>query len=178
MTGDRTDLGMDHWSGPLAAVLPDGVVFLVKKAPKSGEKVKVGSMIPNVLHVLTAAVKEKRCVAIRYHDQTHIRVIEPHAIYTAENGEIVVDGYQIRGYSSSGRQPPFWRPYRLKKISAVSLLKESFETRTGDGFASAKEKYRDKVLAMVDDRRQSFVFPSSVAPEEMGPHLPGNPHRR
>ncbi len=135
-------------------------------------------MIPNVLQILTAAIREKRRVAIRYHDQAHIRVIEPHAIYTAEHGEIVVDGYQIRGYSSSGRQPPFWRPYRLKKINAVSLLKESFDTRTEDGFVSDKERYREKLLAIVDDRRKSFAFTSSTLPEEMGPHLPGNQHRR
>lgn len=135
-------------------------------------------MIPNVLQMLTAAVREKRCVAIRYHDQTHIRVIEPHAIYTAGNGEIVVDGYQIRGYSSSGRQPPFWRPYRLKKISAVSLLKEPFQTRTEDGFVPDKERYRDRLLAIVDDRRRTFIPTSFGAPDEMGPHLPGSLRRR
>ncbi len=135
-------------------------------------------MIPNVLQVLTTAVKEKRCVAIRYHDQTHIRVIEPHAIYTAENGEIVVDGFQVRGYSSSGRPPPFWRPYRVKKISAISLLKESFQTRTREGFAPSKERYKDGLVAMVDDRRRSFVYPAVSLTEDMGPHLPSNPHRR
>ncbi len=139
-------------------------------------------MIPNVLQVLTAAVREKRCVAIRYHGQTHIRVIEPHAIYTASNGEIVVDGYQTRGYSSSGRQPPFWRPYRLKKISAVSLLKEPFQARMDDGFAADKDRYRGRLLAIVDDSRRSFiqpsVRPSSGALEEMGPHLPGGIRRR
>ncbi|MHB8454290.1 MAG: WYL domain-containing protein [Acidiferrobacterales bacterium] len=135
-------------------------------------------MIPNVLQVLTAAVKEKRCVAIRYHDQTHIRVIEPHAIYTAENGEIVVDGYQVRGYSSSGRPPPFWRPYRVKKISAISLLKEIFQTRMHEGFAPGKDKYKGGLVAMVDDRRKSFAYPSPAIAEEMGPHLPSNPHRR
>jgi len=51
-------------------------------------------MIPNILQLLTAAIREKRCVAIRYHDQRHVRVIEPHAIYTHESGELVMDAFQ------------------------------------------------------------------------------------
>ena len=83
-------------------------------------------MVPNILKVVTKAIKEKRCAAIRYYNQREIRIIEPHAIYTNERGELVADCYQTRGFSSSGRPPPFWRPFRLKKIAAISLLKESF----------------------------------------------------
>ncbi len=149
-------------------------------------------MIPNVLQLLTQAVREKRCVAIRYHDQRHVRVIEPHVLYTHESGEILLDAFQTRGYSSSGRPPPFWRPFRLKKISAVSLLKENFETRLDEGFAHDKDKYRRGLVAMVDDRRKSTTIPPEVlirkhafetglsAPsgDEMGPQLPKNPFRR
>ena len=108
-------------------------------------------MAPNIIKVLTQAIKEKHCVAIRYHGQGHIRVLEPHAIYTAENGEIVVDAFQIRGYSSSGRPTPFWRPFRLKKINAVSMLKEVFTARVVEGFNPAKSKYKSGLYALVDD---------------------------
>ena len=149
-------------------------------------------MIPNVLQLLTQAVREKRCVAVRYHDQRHVRVIEPHVIYSHEGGELLLDAYQTRGYSSSGRAPPFWRPFRLKKIVAVSLLKESFETRLVEGFAHDKDKYRRGLVAMVDDRRRSTTLPPEVlvrkhkfaatvdnpALEEVGPQLPKNPFRR
>lgn len=135
-------------------------------------------MVPNILQVLTTAIKQKRCVAIRYHDQAHIRVIEPHAIYTADNGEVVVDGFQTRGYSASGRPPPFWRPFRVRKITAVSMLKETFATRADEGFSATKMKYRNGLVALVDDRRKSFAYPPQVLSQEMGPHLPKNPHRR
>jgi len=92
-------------------------------------------MLPNILTLMTQAIREKRCVAIRYYDQRQIRVIEPHAIYTDDRGEMVLDAFQTRGYSASGRPPPFWRPFRLKKITAVSLLKEYFEPRVADGFS-------------------------------------------
>lgn len=155
-------------------------------------------MIPNILQLLTAAIREKRCVAIRYHDQRHVRVIEPHVIFAHESGELLVDAYQTRGYSESGRLPPFWRPFRLKKISAVSLLKETFETRLQEGFSPDKIKYQRKRVAMIDERRpggeksgeksiDALIPPASRTrrsqytysqPEDIGPHLPKNPYRR
>jgi len=149
-------------------------------------------MIPNILQVLTTAIREKRCVAIRYHDQRQVRVIEPHAIYTHESGELVMDAFQTRGYSSSGRPPPFWRPFRLKKISAISPLKENFETRVQEGFSPEKDKYRHGPVAMVDQRRHNSDVPpralqqsaarrklyTQPQSEDVGPQLPKNPYRR
>lgn len=165
----------------------------MKKAKKKGKKkVRKESMIPNILQLLTSAIREKRCVAIRYHDQRHVRVIEPHAIYTHESGELVMDAFQTRGYSSSGRPPPFWRPFRLKKISAISPLKENFETRLQEGFSHQKDKYRNGPVAIVDTRRQGRDLPARALvqaaarqklytqpqSEDMGPQLPKNPFRR
>jgi len=169
----------------------------MKKAKKKRKrKTRKDTMIPNILQLLTAAIREKHCVAIRYHDQRHVRVVEPHAIYTHESGELVMDAFQTRGYSSSGRHPPFWRPFRLKKINAISPLKESFETRLEEGFSPEKQKYRKGPVAMVDDRRKSgevmvqALIQSATQstarqnlytqpqPEESGPQLPKNPFRR
>ena len=149
-------------------------------------------MIPNILKLLTTAIHEKHCVAIRYHDQRHVRVVEPHAIYTHESGELVLDAFQTRGYSASGRPPPFWRPFRLKKISAISTLKEDFETRAQEGFSQAKDRYRNGLVAIVDSRRQVDAPPPRVLQqaaarqrsysepqlEDVGPQLPKNPFRR
>jgi len=156
------------------------------------------NMLPNILKLMISAIREKRCIAIRYHDQRHVRVIEPHVIYTHESGELIVDAYQTRGYSASGRPPPYWRPFRLKKINAVSMLKESFETRLAEGFSRDKDKYRRGLVAMIDDRRTFGGVPTEAMPakpkarpaprkapsfsvgpvEEVGPQLPKNPFRR
>lgn len=162
------------------------------KVKKSAKRKKASSaMIPNILQLLTQAIHEKRCVAIRYHDQRHVRVVEPHAIYSQEGGELVMDAFQTRGYSSSGRPPPFWRPFRLKKIGAISVLKENFETRAQEGFSPDKDKYRNGLVAIVDGkgdalppravqqastRRQKLY--TQPQPEDVGPHLPKNPFRR
>ncbi len=128
-------------------------------------------MTQNILQALITAVKSKSCVAIRYYDQSESRVIEPHAVYTAENGEIVVDAYQTRGYSSSGRPPPFWRPFRLKKITAITPLKERFATRIREGFMPHKAIYRRNLIMMVDHGEQAPFFPQAAG-DEMGPQLP------
>lgn len=127
-------------------------------------------MLPNILQVMTKAVKEKRCVAVRYHDQRQIRVLEPHAIYTDEHGELIVDGFQTRGHSSSGRPTPFWRPFRLKKITAVSVLKEAFEPRTEEGFSAQRLKYQNHLVAIAENRRPGLA--NRVPQAEMGPFLP------
>jgi predicted DNA-binding transcriptional regulator YafY len=163
-----------------------------KKAKKGKSRARKEIMIPNILQLLTTAIREKRCVAIRYHDQRQVRVVEPHAIYTHESGELVMDAFQTRGYSSSGRPPPFWRPFRLKKISAITPLKEGFETRLQEGFSPDKDRYQKGLVARVDDQRKGGDMPPRVLmqsaarpnlytqpqPEESGPQLPKNPFRR
>jgi predicted DNA-binding transcriptional regulator YafY len=127
-------------------------------------------MAPNILRVLSRAIREQRAIAIRYYDQRQIRVVEPHAIYTNERGELVVDGFQTRGFSSTGRPTPFWRPFRLKRIASVSLLKESFEPRVAEGFSPDRIKYRSGLVAMIDSRRGRYTYPDHVL-QEMGPFL-------
>jgi hypothetical protein len=133
-------------------------------------------MLPNILTLMTQAIREKRCVAIRYYDQRQIRVVEPHAIYTDERGEMILDAYQTRGYSASGRPTPFWRPFRLKKITAISLLKEYFEPRVADGFSPDRLKYRSGLVAIVQDSRPAFAYPVQ-ATAEVGPSLPAGIRR-
>lgn len=163
----------------------------VKGKKSKSRKSTKSPMIPNILQLLTTAIREKRCVAIRYHDQRELRVVEPHAIYSHKNGELLVDAFQTRGYSSSGRPPPFWRPFRLKKISAISVLKETFETRLSEGFSHDKDRYQRRLVAMVDQRGIGGSIPprampstnrahlyTQPQPQDIGPHLPKNPFRR
>jgi predicted DNA-binding transcriptional regulator YafY len=132
-------------------------------------------MLANIMQVLSGAIRERRCVAIRYHDQRQVRVIEPHAVYSNDRGELVLDGYQTRGFSSSGRPTPFWRPFRLKRISAITVLKERFEARVTEGFSPSRLKYRNGCLAIVEDSRPAFQYPTQHT--DMGPFLPEGQRR-
>jgi len=128
----------------------------------------------NILQVLSQAIRDKRCIAIRYHDQRQIRVVEPHAIYSGEHGELMLDAYQTRGFSSSGRPPPFWRPFRLKKITALSVLKEGFASRVAEGFSPDRLKYKNGLVSIVQDERPAFVYPAQAQANDIGPPVPGN----
>ena len=127
-------------------------------------------MASNILQVLSQAIRDKRCIAIRYHDQRQIRVIEPHAIYSGERGELMVDAYQTRGYSSSGRPPPFWRPFRMKKITAVSVLKEAFVPRVTEGFSPDRLKYKNGLVSIVQEGQAAFTYPTQIT--DIGPPIP------
>ena len=128
-------------------------------------------MLPNTIQLISQAIKVKRCIAIRYHDQRQIRVVEPHAVYTDERGDLSMDAYQTRGYSASGRPPPFWRPFRLKKITAVSVLKEKFQPRITEGFSTNRLKYRSGLVAIVQDTEPAFVYVYPPQTTEISPHL-------
>jgi len=133
-------------------------------------------MASNILQVLSQAIRDRRCIAIRYHDQRQIRVLEPHAIYTGERGELMLDAYQTRGFSSSGRPPPFWRPFRLKKITAVSVLKESFTPRVSEGFSPDRLKYKTGLVSIVQDHNPAFAYVAQQG-EAIGPPLPAGLRR-
>ena len=124
-------------------------------------------MVPNILKLLTKAIEGRHSIAIRYHDQRQIRIVEPHAIYNDERGELVVDCYQTRGHSASGRPPPFWRPFRLKKIMAISVLKETFSVRSNEGFTPNKIKYRSGLVACVSEQEEKTVYPDLTTVQEI-----------
>lgn len=129
----------------------------------------------NVLHTLTRAVRERRCVALRYHGQRGLRVVEPHAIYSDEQSRLLLDGYQVRGYSASGRPPPFWRPFRIKSIAEAELLPQAFAPRVAEGFSPARLKYKHGLVAIVPMPRPAAP-PPEAALMEVGPPRP--PHLR
>lgn len=128
----------------------------------------------SVLQILTRAIKERRCVAFRYQDHGALRIVEPHAIYSDQHSHLVLDGYQIRGYSSSGRPLPFWRPFRVKKITEVEMLREVFVPRTAEGFSASRSKYKNGLVAIVEVPIAQFMPPPSL---EVGPPRPAHLRR-
>ncbi len=113
-------------------------------------------MLPNALQVVTRAIREQRCLAIHFDGQRDVRVVEPHAVYSDELDLLVLDAYQIRGYSEAGRPTPFWRPFPLGQITSISLLKESFAPRLREGFSPSRLKYRRGLVVVVDGEGAGF----------------------
>lgn len=126
----------------------------------------------NVVKFIAMAIKERNVIAIKYRGQDEVRVVEPHVLYRNERGEIALDGYQVRGFSASGRPPPFWRPYRLKKITAINVLPDQFTARLSEGFSLEKKRYKKELLAAVDTTQtMNFKYPLEEL-QKMGPPKP------
>lgn len=109
-------------------------------------------MIPVVLKLLTKAAKERRRAAIRYNGQHHLRVVEPHVICMDDDGNVVAECHQVKGYSASGKVPPFWKTFRVTKIDAVFLMNTPFEAEKAGGFKLNKQNYSRGLIAMAYDR--------------------------
>ncbi|MFV1975753.1 MAG: hypothetical protein ACC651_08380 [Candidatus Scalindua sp.] len=109
---------------------------------------------PNTLISLTKAILEKRCVAIRFDGKTRLVTIEPHAVYTDSNSNIILDFYQ-RSATGHGSQDGFWNTVAWRKINAVFWLNNSFSPRLKQGFTPALKKYQSGLLAIVDSGSRS-----------------------
>ncbi len=134
-------------------------------------------MTDEVLGTLSEAIRARRCCALRYRDQTQARVVEPHAIYENEIGEIIVDCYQVGGYSSADRAPPFWRPFRLRKINAVALLRKTFVPRRSEGFSPTRIRYRTGLICLVSEAGEPFARTAIPHSDPVGPFLPQKAQR-
>lgn len=106
-------------------------------------------MAANTLSLLTKAANSNRRAIVRYDGQTNIRVVEPHVIYSEEDGTMLADCFQVRGHSGSTQGKGFWKTFELGKIHSVFLLDASFEARTTEGFVPNQPKYLNNLLAMI-----------------------------
>ena len=71
-----------------------------------------------MINKLRDAIAEKHIVYLRGKNDLGERTVEPHIIYQASNGKILVDFYQTAGYSSSGNLPS-WRRLSVDDITSL-----------------------------------------------------------
>ncbi len=127
-------------------------------------------MIPVVLKMLSKAAKERRRVAIRYDGQNHLRVVEPHVIYLDDQGNVMADCHQVKGYSSTGKPVPFWKTFRVTKIDAVFLLDDAFKADNVEGFRLGKQDYPAGLIATAYDRPPALLRRNVPHPDNLIGH--------
>lgn len=72
--------------------------------------------------LLCEAISENRIIDFFY--DGHRRVVEPVQLgYATDNGNVILIGYQIGGYSESGALPP-WRRFETYKIRNLVIKGE------------------------------------------------------
>lgn len=75
---------------------------------------------------LIEAIAGRRVVRLSYANSGAQRVGHPHVLYRGADGTLLVDVYQVAGYSSSGRLPQ-WRMFEVAAIARVEVQQERFE---------------------------------------------------
>ncbi len=105
-------------------------------------------MSENILKLLSEATNGNRCAIVRYGNQNYIRVVEPHVIYSEEDGTLLADCYQVRGHSRSMSKQGFWKTFELAKINSVFLMGNPFKVRAREGFMPNQPKYLNNLIAM------------------------------
>ena len=125
-------------------------------------------MIPNVQHIVAAAIRNKRRLGLRYDDRPQDRFVEPHIIYTSDQEVATVLAYQVRGYHSSRRQGSFWRPFQLRKIDEISVIDELFLPRIGEGYFKVAALIKGQTLLRVNDADAYMHFSTAIH----GPPVP------
>lgn len=106
-------------------------------------------MTPDILKRLRQSIKERRCTVLRYDGQQHVRVVEPHVIYTDREGVMVVGCFQTRGPGNAGAHAVTWQILQLRRIESVFLLDIGFKVRTDRGFDPGSLEFQRGLVAIV-----------------------------
>ena len=125
-------------------------------------------MIPNVQHIVAAAIRNKRRLGLCYDGQSHDRFVEPHIIFTSDQDTLTVLAYQIRGYHSSRRLGSFWRPFQLRKIDNIAVIDELFLPRIGEGYFKVAALIKGQTLLRVNEADAFMHFSTAIH----GPPVP------
>jgi hypothetical protein len=81
------------------------------------------------MHIYSAVIREaiSRMKRIEFQYDGGRRVVEPHCLGVTTAGNAALRGYQISGFSVSGKVPD-WHMFVLEKVSGLTILSESFHS--------------------------------------------------
>lgn len=86
----------------------------------------------SVQETLCRAIQHQLVVSLEYAKDPpgSVRTCHPHAVYESSTGKILVDVFQVSGYTSSGPLPA-WRPLEVRLISTVRVCDATFSVAPG-----------------------------------------------
>jgi hypothetical protein len=86
----------------------------------------------SVEETLCRAIQHRLVVSLEYAKDPpgSVRRCHPHVVYESSTGKILVDVFQVDGYTSSGPLPA-WRPLEVGLIRRVTVRDETFPLAPG-----------------------------------------------
>lgn len=82
----------------------------------------------NIKNILTESIKNKNKIIITYKQEPKDRTVYPHVLYTNPKGHLILDAYQVDGYSSSKSIFPQWKMFLVQDIAKIEVLVDTFDT--------------------------------------------------
>ena len=130
-------------------------------------------MVINIIDTVSAAIVNRRRLRISYKGQSGTRLVEPHMLYRTPSNRYILESYQVGGYSSGGRVPPFWRPFRLRKVSSVQVVDELFDPRIVEGYQTIRKLVNGQILSAVEleDNEYCYFNAGVYGPPKPGPDV-------
>jgi len=96
----------------------------------------------DIQEIIIKAIRSKCKVTLNYKWEG-MRIVCPHVIYRSSTGKILVDTYQVSGYSNHPADIPGWRPFDISKITELNILNETFDL--ADGYNPLSERYTNSI---------------------------------
>jgi hypothetical protein len=97
---------------------------------------------------LVDAVGRRRVVELVYDGDPIPRLVEPHAVYRASTGKVMLDGFQLAGPTHSGPIPG-WRQFEVERIESVVVRDMPFVP--APDYRPESDRYAHGVIAQVSD---------------------------
>jgi len=94
----------------------------------------------SILDIICSAIRKRHQLSVRGKDDLDWRIVEPHIVYEAANGNILLDFYQTGGYSSSGKLPA-WRRLLIAEIQQAEIISKQFNIRNAEGYNPTSDRY-------------------------------------
>jgi hypothetical protein len=101
------------------------------------------------IDVLSSAIRDKHICAIQVRGEKSERIVEPHIVYEASNGNLLLDFWQTDGYSSSGNLPS-WKRLIIADIIGVKITGNHFQTRQKEGYNPSNKKRYSRTICCVE----------------------------
>ena len=94
----------------------------------------------NIKKILTESIKNRSKIKIIYKQEPKNRTVYPHVLYTNTKEHLILDAYQVEGYSSSHSIFPMWKMFLVQDISDIEVLEDTFTPITSYNAESIRYK--------------------------------------
>jgi hypothetical protein len=100
----------------------------------------------SLIDTIIRAIESKNKLEFTYNDETGSRAVYPHAMYKNSQDHLILDAYQVSGFTTSDGKLPQWKMFNVVSIAKLTVLDETFIKIVS--FNPASDRYK-KAMAVI-----------------------------